>query len=160
MNLKKINNISRGIKMYLEKIIKHHSELLLDNPYCYFELAYTRQTSWMIWVCSRPPGKEGEREVIVSGQGENPEEAAKNAWIQYSNKINYKKNDIIIALNKLIKDIDSSKVDILTIEKKRGQIEISPTVCGERKFVPAKDFFIELHLQNIDNKDNTNESNS
>lgn len=63
----------------LQQLIDKHAELLEQNPYCYFELAYTRRTGWMAWVCSKPQQDDEFRKVLACGQGETPEEAAKNA---------------------------------------------------------------------------------
>lgn len=69
-----------------ESLIAFHAEQLEANPYCYFELAYTRQTAWMAWITDRPAkGEPGtaehakSRKLIVRGQGETPFEACANA---------------------------------------------------------------------------------
>jgi len=59
----------------ISELIAKHEELLENNPYCYFELAYTRQTDWMAWICSKPQTEDPERIVLASGQGSTPEEA-------------------------------------------------------------------------------------
>lgn len=60
----------------LQQLIDLHSALLEQNPYCYFELAYTRQTMWMAWLCSKPREDDPNRKVLAQGQGETPEQAA------------------------------------------------------------------------------------
>lgn len=62
-----------------EELTQVHAELLQGNPYCYFELAYTRKTEWMAWICSKPSADDPNRTVIAQGQGWTPEEACKAA---------------------------------------------------------------------------------
>lgn len=68
---------------YLKKCMDIHEEFLRNNSYCYFELAYTRQTEWMLWVCSKPKEQDPNREVLLCGQGETPEDAARDALNKY-----------------------------------------------------------------------------
>lgn len=63
----------------LQQLIQLHSALVEQNPYCYFELAYTRQTNWMAWLCSKPREDDPNRQVLAKGQGDNPEQAAESA---------------------------------------------------------------------------------
>lgn len=68
----------------IEQLIEVHRGLLVDNPYAYFELAYTRSTEWMAWLCDRPcnatTGRpEPERKIIAQGQGLTPEAACQAA---------------------------------------------------------------------------------
>lgn len=68
----------------IQKLIAKHQELLVDNPYAYFELAYVRQVMWGASICDRPPnaatGKpEAGRQIIAEGQGETPDAACKAA---------------------------------------------------------------------------------
>lgn len=63
----------------LQKLIAAHAEMLEANPYCYFELAYTRRTEWMAWLCSKPQEDDPGRIVLAKGQGSTPEEAAIDA---------------------------------------------------------------------------------
>lgn len=67
-------------------LVAFHAEQLDSNPYCYFELAYTRSTAWMAWITDRPAqGEPGtatyakSRKVIVRGQGDTPTEACQDA---------------------------------------------------------------------------------
>jgi hypothetical protein len=60
----------------LQQLIELHAALLEQNPYCYFELAYTRQTEWMAWICTNARENDPSREVMTKGQGGTPEEAA------------------------------------------------------------------------------------
>lgn len=69
----------------LQKLLDLHRSLLELNPYCYFELAYTRQTGWMAWICSKPKEHDPNRKILAQGQGETPEEACNQALIYYSN---------------------------------------------------------------------------
>lgn len=78
----------------LEQLTAIHAELLKDNPYCYFELAYTRKTEWMVFLCDKPAeGVIGtseygaNRKVIVQGQGWTQEEACKAALASYSAEV-------------------------------------------------------------------------
>jgi hypothetical protein len=51
---------------------------LEKDPYTYFELAYTRTTGWMAWICDRIPvaGRpQSGRKIITCGQGSTVEEA-------------------------------------------------------------------------------------
>lgn len=63
----------------LNQLLELHAELLEENPYCYFELAYTRQTMWMAWICSNAREQDPNRKIIAKGQGSTPEEACKDA---------------------------------------------------------------------------------
>ncbi|TDR82160.1 hypothetical protein DFP86_102274 [Paludibacterium purpuratum] len=63
----------------IRKLIGIHTEYLDANPYCYFELAYTRRTDWMAWICSKPHADDPDRVVLACGQGSTPEEACARA---------------------------------------------------------------------------------
>ncbi|MBC6678050.1 MAG: hypothetical protein H9L35_18010 [Acinetobacter sp.] len=67
----------------LSKVLAIHEFLLLSNPYCYFELAYTRTTEWMVWICTKPHEVDPNRKVLLRGQGSTPEEACENALNNY-----------------------------------------------------------------------------
>jgi len=65
-------------------LIAAHAEMLEDNAYAYFELAYTRQTGWMAWITDKPGWcKEvlvnPDRKVLARGQGGTPDEACADA---------------------------------------------------------------------------------
>lgn len=60
----------------LQQVIQLHEALLEQNPYCYFELAYTRGTMWMVWLCSNSRENDPSRKMLAQGQGETPEKAA------------------------------------------------------------------------------------
>lgn len=60
-------------------LVDKHAALLEENPYCYFELAYTRPTGWMAWLCSHPKETHPDRKVLARGQGDTPDEAAADA---------------------------------------------------------------------------------
>ncbi len=62
-----------------QQLVEKHSKLLEDNPYAYFELAYTRQTEWMAWLGSCPKDANPNRKVIAKGQGSSAEEACADA---------------------------------------------------------------------------------
>lgn len=60
----------------LQQLIELHGALLEQNPYCYLELAYTKATGWMAWICTNHLEADPFRKVLARGQGESPEEAA------------------------------------------------------------------------------------
>lgn len=64
----------------IRELLNHHASFIgAGNHYCYFELAYTRQTEWMAWICSKPREDDPNRKVITSGQGSTPDEACQRA---------------------------------------------------------------------------------
>lgn len=63
----------------VREMIAIHANELESNDYCYFELAYTRQTGWMAWICSKPSEDDPNRKVIAKGQGDTPDEACESA---------------------------------------------------------------------------------
>jgi len=76
----------------LGDLIALHTEQLRDNEYAYFELAYTRRTGWMAWVCSHFHQDNPNREVIASGQADTPEGACAAAMREY--RANHPNEDI------------------------------------------------------------------
>ncbi len=68
-----------NIMTKLQQLIDKHGALLEQNPHCYFELSYTRQTMWMAWLCSKPREDDPHRKVLALGQGDTPEQAASAA---------------------------------------------------------------------------------
>lgn len=69
----------RAVPDGITALINAHAELLESNPYCYFELAYTRQTEWMAWLCSKPAEDDPDRKILACGQGNTPNEACMQA---------------------------------------------------------------------------------
>jgi hypothetical protein len=67
----------------LQRLIDLHAALLERNPYCYFELAYVRQTEWMAWICTNSREADPARKVLACGQGKTPEQAADAALESY-----------------------------------------------------------------------------
>ena len=63
----------------IKRLIAMHNELLGEYPYCYFELAYTRRTDWMAWLCTKPREDDPERKVLACGQGLTAEDACAEA---------------------------------------------------------------------------------
>jgi len=63
----------------IRRLLSLHAGLLKKNPYCYFELIYTRQTGWMAWLCSKLKADDTERAVHAYGRGDTAEEAAQQA---------------------------------------------------------------------------------
>ena len=70
----------------VQHLLDLHHALLQKNPYCYFELAYTRQTGWMAWICSKPQEDDPNRKVIAQGQGISPEDACEKAVSYFCGK--------------------------------------------------------------------------
>jgi hypothetical protein len=66
-----------------EQMMQIHREMLQQNHYCYFELAYTRTTEWMVWICSNAREVDPNRKVLLCGQGATPEEASLDALENY-----------------------------------------------------------------------------
>lgn len=69
---------------YINEAIALHAKMLQENSYCYFELARTRQTEWMLWICSNAREQDPNRKVLVNGQGFTPEDACKNGLELYA----------------------------------------------------------------------------
>ncbi len=67
-------------------LIARHSLELERNDYAYFELAYTRRTEWMAWICSNCRDDDPDRKVIARGQGATPEEACASALDEASER--------------------------------------------------------------------------
>ena len=67
----------------LSKVMAIHTDMLQTNHYCYFELAYTRYTDWMVWICSNAREQDPNRKVLLQGQGSTPEEACADALANY-----------------------------------------------------------------------------
>lgn len=68
----------------IRALIAKHAELLADGPYahyCYFELAFTRHTGWMAWLCSNQREQDPDRVVLANGQGSTPDEACRAALL-------------------------------------------------------------------------------
>lgn len=63
----------------LTELLAAHASELESNAYAYFELAYTRHTEWMAWICSNSRESVPGRKVIAHGQGATPEEACRAA---------------------------------------------------------------------------------
>jgi hypothetical protein len=62
----------------IRALIDAHAQIEKENPYAYFELAYSRQTGWMAWITDKPLGvtiANPDRKVLATGQGETPEAA-------------------------------------------------------------------------------------
>lgn len=68
----------------LDKVLEIHQEILEGNAYAYFELAYTRHTEWMVWICSNQRDVDPNRKVLLQGQGSTPEEACEIALENYN----------------------------------------------------------------------------
>ena len=71
----------------VSKVLEIHAEMLQTNHYCYFELAYTRYTEWMVWICSNSRELDPNRKVLLQGQGSTPEEACEIALKNYMQEL-------------------------------------------------------------------------
>lgn len=63
----------------IRQLIGRHAEQLKQNEYAYFELAYTRHTGWMAWLCSNSREDDPNRKVLAKGQGDSAEAACEAA---------------------------------------------------------------------------------
>lgn len=72
----------------VQTVLAIHAEMLENNPYCYFELAFSRTTDWMIWICSNAREKDPNRKVLLCGQGSTPEDAAEDALEKFKEQPN------------------------------------------------------------------------
>ncbi|WAI83235.1 MULTISPECIES: hypothetical protein [Achromobacter] len=70
---------AKGAGDAIRELIGKHAELLEQNDYAYFELARTRMTGWMAWICSHPVDTHPDRKVQARGQGSTPDEACRAA---------------------------------------------------------------------------------
>lgn len=66
-------------KRPLDQLVHFHRLVEEDNPYAYFELAYSRSTGWMAWVCSNVITRDKTRKVLACGSGATPDQACVNA---------------------------------------------------------------------------------
>lgn len=67
----------------IRELIALHAEELDQNDYAYFELARTRRTDWMAWICTNLRDDDPDRNVLAKGQGDTPEEACAAAVADY-----------------------------------------------------------------------------
>lgn len=56
-----------------------HRKLIVANPYCYAEIAYTRATGWMAWLCTNCRDQDPGRKVLACGEGKTMAAACRNA---------------------------------------------------------------------------------
>lgn len=75
----RIDGGSKNTPDSIGALIQQYEQLREDNQYCYFELACTRYTDWMAWICSNQREEDPNRKVLAKGQGATPEEACANA---------------------------------------------------------------------------------
>jgi hypothetical protein len=73
-------------KTNLERLLELHASLMDSNSYCYFELARTKTTEWMAWICSDQREINPLRKVIAHGQGFSVEEACEQALKDYDER--------------------------------------------------------------------------
>ncbi|CUJ50170.1 Uncharacterised protein [Achromobacter sp. 2789STDY5608633] len=70
----------------IRALIAKHTELMRSNDYGYFELARTRQTGWMAWLCSHPVETHPDRKILARGQGETPDDACREALADFERR--------------------------------------------------------------------------
>ncbi|WP_244097331.1 hypothetical protein [Burkholderia cenocepacia] len=63
----------------ISALLELHAEVLEQNDYAYFELARTRRTDWMAWICSNHLEADPNRKVLAKGQGGTPRAACADA---------------------------------------------------------------------------------
>ena len=80
------NQKEKKMPSAVEKVMKIHQDMLQENSYCYFELAYTRTTDWMVWICSKAREQDPNRKILLNGQGSTAEDACQNALDNYAAK--------------------------------------------------------------------------
>lgn len=80
------NGAQAGDADPIRKLIALHAEELDQNEYAYFELARTRRTDWMAWICTNLVDLDPSRKVLATGQGLTPDEACANAALDYASR--------------------------------------------------------------------------
>lgn len=74
----------------IRALIERHAAELEGNESAYFELCYHRVTGWMAWVTDKPlcmpPVINPDRKVLLTGQGDSPDEACRDALAAKSQK--------------------------------------------------------------------------
>ena len=70
----------------IRELIALHAQELDQNDYAYFELARTRRTEWMAWICTNLIDNDLSLKILATGQGSTPEEACSNAIIDYAER--------------------------------------------------------------------------
>jgi hypothetical protein len=70
----------------IRALIAKHAELLEGSDYAYFELARTRATGWLAWLCSHPAETHPDRKVLACGQGNTPDEACRLALADFDRR--------------------------------------------------------------------------
>lgn len=78
--------VFKNTESSIDALIGLHGALLEDNAHCYFELAYTRRTGWMAFICDKPAGGTvgtaefgAGRKIIAQGQGATADAACADA---------------------------------------------------------------------------------
>lgn len=70
----------------IRDLIAKHTELQDRNDHTYFELARTRKTDWMAWLCTHPVETHPNRLVMARGQGSTPDEACRAALVDFDTR--------------------------------------------------------------------------
>lgn len=71
----------------IRELIALHADELEQNDYAYFELARTRRTGWMAWICTNLIDNDPGRKVLATGQGSTPDEACEAAIQDYKGRV-------------------------------------------------------------------------
>ena len=67
----------------VEEFLELALELENKYPFLYVEIARTRVTDWMSWLCTHNKDTHPERVVLANGQGSTAEEACRNAILTF-----------------------------------------------------------------------------
>ena len=66
------------------------------NDYAYMEIACTRATGYMAWICSHPKETHPDRVVLACGQGSDEEEACDKAIVDFYDRSELLKNREVV----------------------------------------------------------------
>lgn len=67
--------------VYFPRVLEVFEGLKEKSPYTYFELAHTKTTGWMVWICTNSREADPDRKVIAQGQGATVEAASMSALV-------------------------------------------------------------------------------
>lgn len=63
----------------IDMLVAAHAQAISENPYAYLEIAYSRSTGWMAWLCTNVITRDKNRRVLACGSGGNVDQACLNA---------------------------------------------------------------------------------
>ena len=63
----------------VKKFLDTAEEMINEYPFLYVEVARTRTTEWMAWLCTHNKDTHTDRMVLASAHGFTADEACKNA---------------------------------------------------------------------------------